>query len=329
MSRNIYEILRFVVRRAATGIFLVVCLLTLVFVMVHTAPGDPVTTMLSPTVPRSVANAMREQFGLDESVPKQYLLWVGNFLKGNLGTSISYQRPVASLIGTFLPNTVLLALAAMVIEFVAGIILGMVAARYQKRWIDQVITHTSLFFYTVPTFWIGIVLVGVFSYTLGLLPSSQMFSVGADNFLVGGRALDIGRHLFLPALTIAIPGGAAVARYLRANLVKIQNEDYMLYARSFGISKVRMFFSYELPNAAGSIITLFGLEVGTLLTGALVTETIYAWPGMGRLAVMAIVSRDYPLIMGCTIVAGIVVIIGNFMTDLIYMFVDPRVKVIQ
>jgi peptide/nickel transport system permease protein len=326
MKNGVLDILSFTAGRTVTSLVLVVCLVTLVFAMAHLAPGDPVTAMLSPTVPRSVASAVREQFGLDQSLPKQYLLWIGNCLHGELGTSISHQRPVSKLIGSFLPNTALLACAAVVIEFLAGVLLGMIAARYQKKWIDRVISQASLLLYTVPTFWIGVVLVAVFSYTLGLLPSSQMFSIDAENLLAGDRVMDLGRHLLLPALTIAIPGGAAVARYLRANLIQLQNEEYILYARSFGVSKWRMFFSYELPNAAGPIITLFGLEVGTLLTGALVTETIYAWPGMGRLAVMAIISRDYPLIMGCTIVAGVVVIAGNFMTDLIYMLIDPRVR---
>jgi peptide/nickel transport system permease protein len=321
-----FGVLNLVIRRAATGVLLVLCLLTLVFILAHSAPGNPITVMLSPTIPQSAANVMRKHYGLDKAILSQYFLWLRSCLQGDFGISISHQRPVGELIASFLPNTALLALAAIVIEFVSGIALGIVAARYKKKWLDQVISQTCMVLYAVPTFWIGIVLVTMFSYILGLLPSSQMLSVGADNLPAGERFLDVGKHLLLPAVTIAIPGGAAITRYLRANLLRIQDEEFILYARSYGISRRRIFYSYELPNVAGPIITLFGLEIGTLLTGALVTETIYAWPGMGRLAVMAIVSRDYPLIMGCTIVAGVVVIIGNFMADIIYILVDPRVR---
>ncbi|HUL43707.1 MAG TPA: ABC transporter permease [Bacteroidota bacterium] len=327
MNLDWEKILRFTLRRVGMSMLLVASVITIVFFIAHLAPGDPLSSMFSPTISPSVAEVTRAQFGLDKPILVQYFVWVRNCLRGDFGNSISHGRPVGELIASFLPNTILLASVAIAVEFVIGIMLSLVAIRRQRKAAERIVSHASLLVCTIPTFWIGVMLVGVCSFVLGILPSSQMYSIGAEDFPLAVRLADLAKHIVLPALTIAIPGSAIITRYFTANLTKLQNEEYLLFARSYGISEKRLFCSYEFPNAAVPLITFFGLELGTLLTGALVTETIFSWPGMGRLTLMAIGSRDYPLVMGCTVVAGGVVIIGNLVADLLYILVDPRVRV--
>ena len=327
MNRDFQDIALFIAKRFGSAIVLLTGLATLIFILVHAAPGDPVNSFLSPTVPSTVANELRHQFGLDQPLFSQYTHWLGNVLTGNFGMSFSFRRPVGEVIATFFPNTGLLAVVAILLEIICGLLLGWICARFRGRSIDRIISNTNLMLYTLPTFWIGIVLLAVFSYWLNLVPSSQMTSIDSENLPFIQRILDFSKHLILPAVTVAIPGIAAVARYFRTSLLNVQEEEYITYARSFGISYRKIFFFYELPNALTPVITLIGLEFGTLLAGALVTETIFAWPGMGRLAVMAIIARDYPLIMGCTLISGVFVIVGNFFADLMYLLIDPRVRV--
>jgi peptide/nickel transport system permease protein len=318
---------RLAVKRILVAVPLLFGLLTIVFLISRVAPGDPVSLFLSPTISPNVADELRRQFGLDRPILTQYADWLLSISKGNLGVSFVHQRPVVEVIGQFLPNTVLLAVSAIVIELFVGIFFGAWAARHQGSVVDRLISNATLVVYTLPTFWVGFILLAVFAYALGFLPSSQMHSIDSDSLSDVERIADVAKHLVLPACTIGIPGGAGIARYFRSSLMKVGGEDYILAARSMGLNRRTIFFRHELPNAIAPVITLLGLELGTLLAGAIVTETIFAWPGMGRLTVMAIFSRDYPLILGCTLVSGVVVIVGNLLADLLYAAVDPRVKV--
>jgi peptide/nickel transport system permease protein len=250
-----------------------------------------------------------------------------NVLKGNLGVSFSHQRPVIEVIASFFPNTALLALTAIAIELALGISLGALAVRFHGSQFDKLVSNAGLIVYTLPTFWVGLLLLTVLSYALGLFPSSQMHSVNSESLTTPERILDVLKHLLLPACTIAIPGGAGIARYFRSSLMRVTREEYIIAARSFGMKERTIFFLYEVPNAIAPVITLLGLELGTLLAGAVVTETMFAWPGMGRLTILAIFSRDYPLVLGCTLVSGVVVILGNLLADVLYSIVDPRVRV--
>jgi peptide/nickel transport system permease protein len=318
---------RLAAKRLASAIPLLFGLLTIVFIISRLAPGDPVARFLSPTVPAQVAEELRRQFGLDQPVLTQYLRWLSNAVQGNFGISFSHQRPVLQVIAEFLPNTVILAFAAIVLELALGILLGGLAVRHHNSLIDKAITNVGLVAYTLPTFWVGFVLLAVLSYSSGWFPSSQMHSVNSETLTQSSQLLDLLKHLVLPACTIAIPGGAGIARYFRSSLLKARGKEFITVARSMGVRERTIFLLYELPNALVPVITILGLEIGTLLAGAIVTETMFAWPGMGRLAVMAIFSRDYPLVLGCTLVSGVVVIVGNLCADLIYSVVDPRVRV--
>jgi len=320
----VLSLLKYASRRILEAIPLIFGLVTIVFFLSRLLPGDVTDAFISPTIPQSVKEHLRAQLGLDRSVLEQYFAWLRLVLSGDLGLSFTRNAPVLEVIGDVFPNTVILGSAALFMEIILGVLLVLPTFFYEGKWIEKVFTNLMLVVYTLPSFWTGVMLLIVFSYGLGLFPSSQMYSSGEF-----GSFIDLLRHVVLPALTAAIPAAAGFARYLRANVSSVMTQDYVLAARSMGLSDWRIFRSYVLPNALSPIVSLIGIEIGILLTGVLVTETLFSWPGMGQLTVTAIFSRDYPLILGCTLVSGIVVIAGNLISDIINAVVDPRIRLAQ
>lgn len=238
--------------------------------------------------------------------------------------SFTYNEPVTHVIGRFFPNTVLLASTALVLEVFLGIALALPAFFQHGRRFDRFIARSMVLLYTLPSFWIGMLLLMLFSYQLGWFPSSQMYPSGT---MAGeGSVGDLLAHLVLPALTVALPAAAGFARYLRSSIGTVLGQEYVIAARSMGLPERTIVRKYILPNALAPMVALIGLEIGLLLTGVLVTETLFAWPGMGRVMVLAIASRDYPLILGCTLLAGVVVIIGNLVADVVNSAIDPRMR---
>lgn len=319
--------IRYILKRVLSTVPLVLGIATLIFVIVRLLPGDPTTLFLSPSVPPAVADRLRSEFGLDKPIVIQYGHWLWGVVRGELGFSFTHQQDVIQVIEHALPNTALLAVTAITLQLLLGILLAALAVRFYGSAFDQIISYSGLIIYGLPTFWIATLLLYLFSYWLGLLPSSQMHSTSTENLSQLEYCADLLKHLILPACTLALPGAAGVARYLRTQLLSVLKEDYITAARSMGLSEGRIFFSYALPNALLPVITITGLEFGTLLTGAIVTETIFAWPGMGRITVSAILARDYPLVVGCALISGVLVIITNLLTDVLYKIADPRVRV--
>jgi peptide/nickel transport system permease protein len=317
----------FIVNRLLTACILLVGLSTGVFFVARLSPGDPFLLLQTPTSSAASVDAWRHKAGLDQPLLSQYIHWMEDSFSGSLGISIRHQRPVEEVILTALPSTAFLAGSALVLELILGVTLGGLAAKYNESWIDKIVSKVGLVAYTLPTFWVGMILLAIFSYWLGWFPSSQLRSIGAEHLSQSDQLWDYMDHLFLPALALAIPGAGSISRYFRDALLKVRKEEFLLYAQSLSMPRRVMFLRYELPNACASLITLAGLELGTLLAGVVVTETTFALPGMGRLTVSAIFSRDYPLVMGCTLVSGIAVILGNFIADVFYGIIDPRVRV--
>jgi len=316
----------FLAGRIGTGLIILFLLTTLVFFIGYAAPGDPVMLSGGVTMSASTIFQLRHEMGLDQPLLTRYARWIGQVVTGDFGYSVRQQRPVKEAILDVLPCTFSLAGGAIVLELIIGLAIGTAAARFRSGTIDRVLSTVSLVIYTVPAFWLGIMLLSVFSYGLGLFPSSQLQSInGGGNSTLESLADRIW-HLGLPWLTLAVPGAGAIARYFRDSLITVRGEEYVLFARSRGVSPKTIFLSYELPNAVGAVIAVLGTEIGALLAGVVVTETVFALPGMGRLAMTAILTRDYPLIMGCTIFAGAVVIVGNLLADVAHGFIDPRVR---
>ncbi len=303
---------------------LLVGLATIIFFLSRLLPGDPTLVFLSPSISPERLEQLRIQFGLDKPLAGQYIAWLGAAFSGDLGMSFSYNEPVTKVIGRFFPNTVILASAALFLEVLLGTALAMPAFFRHGGALDRFVGRSLVLIYTLPSFWIGMLLLMIFSYQLGWLPSSQMYSSGT---MAGEGTLgDLLSHLVLPAMTAAIPAAAGFGRYLRSSIGTVLGQEYVTAARSMGLTERKIFRSYVLPNALSPMVALIGIEIGLLLTGVLVTETLFAWPGMGRVTVLAIASRDYPLILGCTLLAGVVVILGNLVADVINAAIDPRVR---
>lgn len=295
------------------------------FVLIHLAPGDPITIFAGDSGDAAYYAEMRARFGLDRPIHEQLAVYLGNVLRGEFGTSYLHRRPALEIIVDRIPATLLLMLSALALSTAAGIWLGATAARHADRLPDQAITILTLVGGATPAFWLGQVLVIVFAVNLGWLPVQGMSSVrGVPEG--AARLLDQARHLVLPVTTLGLLQLALVTRLTRAGVREALSEEYVRTARAKGAGPGRILRRHALPNALLPVVTVVGGHFGTLLTGAVLTEIIFAWPGLGRLLYDATLARDYPLLMSIFLVASASVIVANLLTDLAYGALDPRVR---
>jgi peptide/nickel transport system permease protein len=257
----------------------------------------------------------------------QYVRWLSSFARGDFGFSFSQKRPIIDIIKDTLPNTLLLSSVALVIIFSVGVLVGTIQAVRQYSWVDNVATVGAFFFYSMPSFWFGLMLILLLSYKFQLLPASQMTSVNFEFLPAGDQWVDRLKHLLMPALALGIGSAASVARYMRSGMLEQIRQDYVRTARAKGLSERVVVFKHAMRNALIPIITLLGLTLPFLVGGAVLIETIFAWPGMGRLIVTAIFQRDYPVVLAIAFVSSIMVILGSLIADILYSVVDPRVRV--
>lgn len=316
----------FLLRRLSAALLLLFFVTTAIFFLVHAAPGDPTAVLEGRRFNQEQRERLRHLYGLDRSLPEQYVRWIGAVARGDLGTSFSQQRPVTTLIAGAFPATLLLATAAITVELGAALLLGIAAARRRNGIADYVIRVASLIFSSQPPFWIGLMLVLLFSYVWPVLPASHMHSIDADLMSPAGRLLDLLRHLILPAFALGLYNAGSTLHFVRGSLIEVMSTDYIRTARAKGLSERRVVWVHGLRNALTPLIQLFALTFPQLLNGALLTEIIFAWPGIGRLTFGAILARDYPLILGLTIFGSVLVILGNLLADLLQAVADPRVR---
>ncbi len=315
----------FLLRRFAASLLLLWLVLTVVFFLVHIAPGDPVDSLLADSRIVSVEQrqALVRALGLDRPVHEQYFLWLGKVVRGDWGISFAQQRPVATAIAEALPATLLLTGAALLVEYVVALLLGVAAARRPGSVLDHVIRVVSLFFNAQPPFWLGLMAILLFAYVWPVMPSGQLHSVDADQMGPLGRLLDLARHLALPALVLGLFAAGSTVRFVRASLLEVLHRDYVRTARAKGLSERRVLWVHALRNALTPVIQIFALTLPSLLSGSLVTETVFALPGIGRLTFSAILARDTPLILGTTALAGATVVLGNLLADVLQVLADP------
>jgi peptide/nickel transport system permease protein len=315
------------VRRTLAAVAILWAVATLTFVAVHAAPGDPFLPAADrPADPATVAS-LRRQFGLDRPLHVQYVRYLRALATGDLGTSFSQRRPVAAAIADALPHTLLLAGAALLLDYLLGIAIGIVQAAWAGRRIDDALTVGTLVVASLPAFWVALVLLLVFGEWLRWLPVAGAYDPAIHDALpFAGRVADRLRHLALPAITLGILGAAATARYQRAALLEALGQEYVRTARAKGLSERRVLLGHAWRNALVPITALLGLALPFLLTGAVLVETVFAWPGMGRLAADAITLRDYPLVTGTAVTASAVVVIGSLAADLLLQAADPRAR---
>ena len=284
---------------------------TLVFVLIHLIPGDPVEVMLGETASATDKQTLRRDLGLDQPLLEQYRDFLTKLAGGNLGRSLYEQTGVKEIIAARLPATLRLALCAMISAFMISFSLAILAAVNRGGWLDHSALLFSLLGLSLPNFWLGPLLMIVFSIQLGWTPVSGHGGMG---------------HLVLPALTLGLGMAAILTRILRASLLQVMNEDFVRTARAKGLAEKQVWLKHMLRNALMPVITIMSLQFGALLAGSLITETIFAWPGIGRLTVQAIQTRDYPLVQGCVLVIAVSYVLVNFLTDILYKLVDPRVS---
>lgn len=302
---------QYLLRRLSLLVPVVLGVVTIVFLIVHLIPGDPVEIMLGEEARAVDKQALRHELGLDQPIHIQYGAYLSRLVRGDLGQSIHTKRPVLESIMNRLPATIELALAAMVVALVLAIPLGIMAA-YMK---DSVVDHGSMVFallgISMPNFWLGPLLIILFSLKLGWFPVSGR----------GGVA-----NLVLPAITLGTAMAAILTRMTRASMLDVIHSDYVKTARAKGLSELIVIIKHAFRNALIPVVTIVGLQVGGLLAGSIITETIFAWPGIGRLTIQAINARDYPLVQGCVLVIALGYVLVNFATDLVYGLIDPRIR---
>jgi len=304
-------VIRFLVRRLLLTIPVLIGVATLVFSLIHLVPGDPVQAMLGESAsPQDVAQ-LRSKLGLDRPLYEQYVSFAGGVVRGDLGVSLRTNQPVTRVIFERMPATMELAVAAMLVAIVVAIPLGIIAAVRKGTRVDHAATTLALVGISMPTFWLGPLLAIIFSVWLGWFP-------------VSGRGTLA--NLVLPAITLGAPLAAILARMTRASVLEELRELYVLAARARGVSEARAVLAHAFRNSLIPIVTVIGLQFGAVLTGAVITETIFAWPGVGRLLVQSISARDYPAVQGCILLIALTYVSMNLIIDVLYGFLDPRIR---
>ncbi len=318
---------RFLLVRLVKMVVIVIAIVCVNFLLIHAAPGDPASVLAGQSGsadPQFIAQ-LRHEFGLDKPLSTQLWIYLTSVLHGDLGVSHLQQRTVLSLILDRLPATLLLTGTAFAFALIAGIGLGAAAASRVGSWADSAITVLALGFYATPIFWVGLMLVLVFSVWLDWLPSFGMSTVGAG--LHGWAAvLDTAKYLILPALTLGLFYMAVYARLTRSAMLNVAGEDFIRTARAKGVPEGRILWRHVLRNALLPVVTLAGIQAGQLIGGSVLVETVFAWPGIGRLAFDALLARDYQVLLGVFLTTAILVVLFNLATDLIYLVIDPRMQ---
>ena len=319
--------LRSFLSRAVKAVAVVLAIVVLNFLLIRMAPGDPAAVMAGEAgaADQVFMDQLREQFGLNRPVHEQALIYLSNIVQGDLGFSYRQNAPVLDLIAERLPATLLLTVSAFVLALVAGVVLGAMSAMRVGRPLDFIVSIVSLVFYATPLFWIGLMSILFFSVYLGWLPAVGMETIGSG-YTGWTRAVDIAWHLVLPATTLGLFYMAVYTRMTRASMLEVRDMDFVRTARAKGLRPGVIVRRHILRNAILPIITLAGIQAGQLVGGAILTETVFGWPGIGRLAFDALLQRDYPVLLGVFLVTSIMVVIFNIVTDLVYRVVDPRIR---
>ncbi|MFW5947796.1 MAG: ABC transporter permease [Gemmatimonadota bacterium] len=324
--------LRYVGRRLLGTIPLVLGIATIIFFVVSLAPGDPTSLFFNRNIPPEVLDQIRRNFGLDEAIHVRYWKWLTAFLTGDFGYSYVHGRPVLGVIHDALPATLMLAGATLVLIFVFGIAAGVYQAVRQHRAADRVLSLVSLFFYSMPSFWLGLMLMLLLSlkaHEWGFplaLPPTGMTSVDYEFLGFWGRLGDRLAHMVLPVLTLTLVMAAGIARFTRGQMLEVIRQDYIRTARAKGLPERTVILKHGLRNSLLPVITLLGLYLPLLFSGSVFVEVIFSWPGMGRVMVDAILQRDYPVVMATSFIFALVVILGSLIADILYAAADPRVR---
>jgi len=311
---------RYMLKRIAGVLVTAVVVLVIAFFLIRLIPGDPAGVALGPEATPERINEFREQMGLNQPLPVQFGIFVGRLLHGDFGTSIFFRQPVSQVILSRVETTFWLTCAALLVTLLIGVPLGVIAAVKRGTWIDQLLLLAALVGVSLPSFWLGLLLILLFAVDLRWLPSS-----GFPSVFLTGQIANL-RYIILPAVTLGVAECALLARLTRSSMLDVLRTDYITTARAKGLKESRIIIKHGLRNAAIPIVTVIGFTIAKLFAGAVVTETVFALPGIGRLAIEAILSRDYPVIQALMVVVALTYLVFNLLTDLVYAVIDPRVS---
>lgn len=321
------NVLRFIAQRLLQALLLIAAVVVLNFALVHAAPGDPVETIAGASggMSEELKAELRASYGLDKPLPVQLGVYLARVVQLDLGYSYFFNLPVSGLIAERIPATLLLVVCSVLWAFLAGTALGVLAARKPNGWLSQAITVLSMVGFAAPVFWSGMMLVILFAAVIPIFPISDMRSVDASG---GGwrDMLDVAHHLVLPSVTLGLVYLAQYSRLARASMLEVLGADFIRTARAKGLAERFVLYKHALRNAVLPVITVLGLQFGNVMAGAILVETVFNWPGLGRLAFEAVLRRDYPTVLGVLLFSSVVVLVMNQLTDLAYRLVDPRIK---
>jgi peptide/nickel transport system permease protein len=322
------NLIRFIASRLLQGALVVLGVATIVFVLLHASPGDPLTVLSeAPQVSPEALARVRDAYGLDRPLAEQYVRYLGRLVRGDLGVSLTQHRSVAEALAGAIPNTILLAVAALLVDFGLGITVGVAQGRRGGSRADHVLSAVTVTLYATPVFVLGILLLGVFGEGLRWFPlGGSVDPIRYAALPPLGRIADRLHHLVLPALSLGLAAAAYTARHQRSALLEVIHQDFVRAARARGLRDRAVLYRHALRNALGPTITLAGLALPVLLSGSVLVETVFGWPGMGRLAAEAIGRRDYPLVTAAAILAAVLVVLGNLLADLAARTLDPRLR---
>jgi len=312
---------RYILSRCLQSVPLLFIITVIAFAILHLAPGDPATLLYGTDISGEQLAQIRASWGLDEPLPTQYLRWLGNLLRGDLGRSFVDGRPALLVISERIPATLQLTISGLMIALLFGLSIGLVAALRPHSIVGYIATLLATFFYSLPNFWLALLLILVFSVWLGWLPSA-----GIESLRGPSGPLDRLAHLLMPAFVISLREMGRLIRFTRASLLDVLSQDYVRTAYAKGLQEATVTLRHAMRNALIPIVTLLGLALPQLLSSSIVVETIFAWPGMGRLVVESAFQRNYTVLMGEIVLVGVLVIVGNLLADVAYAVVDPRIR---
>jgi len=309
---------KYVIRRILMSIPILIGITLIVFSILHLAPGDPVRIMLGQRATPELVAKLRHEMGLDKPIYVQYLIWLSRVLRGDLGKSLITHRPVLDMIVERIPATLELTVPSLIISAVVSVFLGVIAALHRNSWIDQLTRVFALIGVSIPSFWFALVLLIIFSFKFGWLP---IYGRGGPLWTIEGL-----KHAILPITVLSLLNMALLMRITRSTMVEVLGEDYIRTAKGKGLPENVIIYKHALRNALIPIVTILALRLAYIFGGAVITETIFAWPGMGRLIVEAIYQRDFPVVQGVTLMFGVMVMIANLLADILYACLDPRIS---
>ena len=290
------------------------------FAIIELAPGDISSMYITADMSAEEQALVMEKLGLNQSPMERYVEWLKEALKGNWGYSISYKLPVMDMLVKRLPSTILLMGTSLIVSLALSIPLGLIAGYKKNTWIDNAIGAFAYFGMSIPSFYFGMLMIILFTAKLHWLPSSGMHTFGVDT------ALDTAKHMIMPVMTMALSSMASKVRYVRANTIGQLSEEYVLAAKAKGTSGMKILFKHVLKNTLLPIITIVGMNMASMVTGSFIIESLFGWPGIGSFAMEAIGKQDYPIIMAYIMLSGFILVMGNFVADILYSFADPRIK---